>query len=68
VFAYGGRLYARATKREVLGESKKGGYKRILMIDGAKRVVIAGLLTLPSEFALYDIIMEYFGPDTVKRS
>ena len=30
-------------------------------------LIIAGLLNLPGEFALYDIIMEHFGPDTVPR-
>ncbi len=67
ILAYNGRLYARATNKEVLGKRKVGGYKIVRNIDGAKRLVIAGLLTLPSEFALYDIIMEHFGPDTVPR-
>jgi hypothetical protein len=65
LFAYGGRVYARATNKEVLGKAQIGGYKRMRTIDGAKRLVIVGLLTVPSEFALHDIMMEHFGPDTV---
>jgi hypothetical protein len=65
VIAYNGRVYGRATKKEVLGKSAYGGYKLVRNIDGAKRMIVAGLLTMPSEFALYDIIMEHFGPDTV---
>jgi hypothetical protein len=68
LFAFGGRLYARATKKDVSGPRGKGGYKTIRVIDGARRVVIFGLLVLPGEFALYDIIMEHFGPDTVPRA
>lgn len=67
ILAYNGRLYARATKKEVLGKAAKGGYKLIRNIDGAKRVIIMGLLVLPGEFALHDLIMEHFGPDTVPR-
>lgn len=67
VIAYNGRVYGRATKKDVLGKSAMGGYKVVRTIDGAKRMIIAGLLGLPSEFALYDIIMEHFGPDTVPR-
>ena len=67
VIAYNGRVYGRATKKEVFGKSAHGGYKVVRNIDGAKRMIIAGLLGLPSEFALYDIIMEHFGPDTVPR-
>ena len=65
VFAYRGRVYARATTREAGGGKKTGGYRLVRLIDGHKRMIIAGLLTLPGEFALYDIIMEHFGPDTV---
>jgi hypothetical protein len=76
LLAYGGRVYARATKAEVLAHNppatpvrrvSAGGYKRVRVIDGAKRVVIAGLLTVPGEPALYDIMMEHFGSDTVPR-
>lgn len=67
IFAYKGRVYARATNKDVLGRAAHGGYRRLRKVDGAKRLVIAGLLTIPSEFALYDIIMELFGPDTVPR-
>ena len=67
IVAYNGRVYGRATKKEVLGKAAMGGYKLVRNIDGAKRMIIAGLLTIPSEFALYDIIMEHFGPDTVPR-
>lgn len=67
VFAYKGRVYGRATKKEVLGESARGGYKLVRKIDGEKRMIIAGVLAIPNEFALYDIIMEYFGPDTVTQ-
>jgi hypothetical protein len=65
VLAYKGRVYARATNRDVLGRATAGSYKRLKKIDGAKRLIIVGLLTIPNEFALYDIIMEHFGPDTV---
>jgi hypothetical protein len=67
LIAYNGRVYGRATKKEVLGESKMGGYRLLRNVDGAKRLVIIGLLTVPSELALYDIIMEHFGPDTVPQ-
>jgi hypothetical protein len=67
VFAYKGRVYGRATKKEVLGKSAMGGYKLVRNIDGAKRMVIAGVLTIPDEFALYDIIMEHFGPDSLPQ-
>ena len=60
---YGGRVYGRATQKEVLGKARVGGYKLVRTIDGAKRLVIAGVLGIPGEFALYDIIMEHFGPD-----
>ena len=65
LFAYSGRVYARATNREALGRAKPGGYYLLRSIDGERRLATAGLLTLPGEFALYDIIMEHFGPDTV---
>jgi hypothetical protein len=68
VFAYRGRVYARATNREFLGKAKPGGYYLLRSIDGRRRLVIAGMLTIPGEFALHDIIMEHFGPDTVKPS
>jgi hypothetical protein len=32
------------------------------VMDGAKRRVIWGLLTLPEEGALYDVIQDHFGP------
>ena len=67
VFAYAGRVYARATNLDATGRRTTGAYKRLRTIDGVKRLVIAGLLTLPGEPALYDIIMEHFGPDTVPR-
>lgn len=67
VFAYGGRVYARATKHDVRGQRGSGGYKRVRKVDGKDRLIIAGVLSLPSEFALHDIIMEHFGPDTVPR-
>jgi hypothetical protein len=63
VFAYQGRVYGRATNKEVLGKSKYGGYKVLRKVDDVKRMVIAGVLTIPGEFALYDIMMEHFGPD-----
>jgi hypothetical protein len=68
LFAYDGRVYIRATFEEVTGKAKPYGYQRGLVIDGARRVVIMGLLSLPSEFALYDIMMEHFGPDTVPQA
>jgi hypothetical protein len=61
VFAYGGRVYARATGQEVTGKKRVGGYKRLVTLDGAKRMVIAGLLTIPDDCALFDIIQEQFG-------
>lgn len=67
VFAFGGRVYARATNFDVTGKKTRGAYKRLRKIDGVQRLIIAGLLTLPGEPALYDIIMEHFGPDTVPR-
>ena len=67
VIAYNGRVYGRATKKEVLGKSAYGGYKLVRSVDGARRMIIVGLLTIPGEPALYDIIMETFGPDTVPR-
>ena len=67
VFAYRGRVYARATNREYLGKAKAGGYRLIRSIDGRRRMIIVGMLTVPSEFALYDIMMEHFGPDTAPR-
>lgn len=67
VFAYGGRVYARATKHDIRGQRGSGGYKRMRIIDGKGRLIIDGLLTLPGEPALYDIIMEHFGPDTIPR-
>lgn len=67
VFAYGGRVYARATNLEARGVKKTGGYSLGRVIDGERRLIIAGLLTIPGEPALYDIIMEHFGPDTVPR-
>ena len=68
LFAYAGRVYARATNKEFLGRAKPGGYSLRRSIDGAPRLIIAGTLTIPGEFALYDIIMEHFGPDTVPRT
>jgi hypothetical protein len=62
IFAYKGRVYARATAEEVTGRKTSGGYKRVLVLDGAKRLLIAGLLTLPEEGALYDVIQDHFGP------
>jgi hypothetical protein len=67
LFAFKARVYARATNKEVLGRAKPGGYAHVKAIDGSRRLVIAGTLALPSEFALYDIIMEHFGSDTVPR-
>jgi hypothetical protein len=68
LLAYGGRVYIRATFKEVTGKAKGYGYRRSLTIDGARRMVIMGALGLPGEFALYDIMMEHFGPDTVPRT
>ncbi|MBY0456445.1 MAG: hypothetical protein K2V38_03850 [Gemmataceae bacterium] len=71
VFAYKGRVYARATNAEVAAvkgttaRASTGGYKRLRTIDGKPRLIFAGLLNIPGEFALYDIIQEHFGPDTV---
>ena len=62
IFAYEGRVYARATKAEVLGQARKGGYKRVKVLDGAARLIIAGQLTLPEEGALHDLIQDHFGP------
>jgi hypothetical protein len=67
VFAYGGRVYARATNPDARGTRRSGSYTLYRVVDGKRRLVIAGLLTLPGEPALYDIIMEHFGPDTVPR-
>jgi hypothetical protein len=61
IFAYKGRAYARATKLEVTGKRSMGGYKRTVREDGAQRLVIAGLLTLPEEGALHDVIQDHFG-------
>lgn len=68
VLAFKGRVYGRATKKEVLGKAAYGGHHFGRVVDGVKRIVIAGLLTIPSEFALYDIMMEHFGSDTVPRA
>lgn len=65
LFAYRGRIYARATHFEVTGVHKNYGYKRVLKIDGARRYVTACLLGVRGEYSLYDIMMEHFGPDTV---
>src|SRR3954451_5708931 len=62
IFAYKGRVYARATPEEVTGKKQTGGYKRVKVLDGAKRLIIWGLLTLPEEGALYDVIQDHFGP------
>jgi hypothetical protein len=62
ILAYGGRAYARATGQEVTGKRTHGGYKRIVKVDGVLRLTIAGVLTLPGEPALYDIIQDHFGP------
>ncbi len=67
IFAYQGRVYARATNKEASSKKKTGGYRLVRNIDGVKRIVIAGLLVLPGESALYDIIMEHFGPDAAPR-
>lgn len=67
LYAYGGRIYVRATKKEVTGERKKGGYRLVRKIDGARRLVVMGVTCIPNEFSLYDIMMEHFGPDTVPR-
>jgi hypothetical protein len=61
VFAYRGRVYARATNQDIRGKGKRA-YKRLAAIDGVKRLVIAGLLTVPDDGALFDIIQEQFGP------
>jgi hypothetical protein len=62
VFAYKGRVYARATGEEATGRPISGGYKRVVNREGANRLVIVGLLTLPEEGALYDVIQDHFGP------
>jgi hypothetical protein len=64
LFAYKGRVFARATIQEVRGPSARnsGGYKDFVREDGARRLVIAGALTLPEEGALHDIIQDHFGP------
>jgi hypothetical protein len=61
IFAYQGRVYARATNEEVMGKKTTGGYKRSILVDGSKRLVIAGLLTIPDDAALHDIIQDHFG-------
>lgn len=66
LYAYGGRIYVRATHKEVTGQHKSYGYKRVLKIDGARRMIVMGRPVIPNEFALYDI-MGHFGPDTVPR-
>jgi hypothetical protein len=60
IFAYRGRVYARATSQEITGKKTIGGYRRMLTVDGVKRLVIAGLLTVPEDGALYDIIQDQF--------
>ena len=67
IFAYKGRVYARATQAEVHGRKHKGGYKRVKVLDGAPRLIIAGLLTLPEEGALHDLIQDHFGPGAPYR-
>jgi hypothetical protein len=62
IFAYKGRVYARATVKEMTGKSKVGGYKLTVTQGGEKRLLIAGLLTLPEEGALHDVIQDHFGP------
>jgi len=62
IFAYKGRVYARATPEEVTGYKKTGGWKRVKVLDGASRLIIAGILTLPEEGALHDLIQDHFGP------
>jgi hypothetical protein len=61
VFAYRGRAYARATSQEVTGKKAFGGYRRFLVLDGARRLAIAGLLTIAEDGALFDIIQDHFG-------
>src|SRR5205807_10531643 len=62
VFAYRGRVYARATSREVTGKAALGSHKRVLKVDGVKRLSVAGLLNVPDDCALFDIIQDQFGP------
>jgi hypothetical protein len=61
IFAYQGRVYARATAFEVTGKKTTAGYKRAITIDGSRRLVIAGLLGIPNEGALHDIMQDHFG-------
>jgi hypothetical protein len=60
VIAHAGRVYARATSKEVTGKARVGGYKRFALFDGVRRMVIAGLLVIPDDPALFDIIQEQF--------
>jgi len=62
IFAYKGRVYARATQAEIHGQRRTGGWKRVKVLDGAPRLIIAGMLTLPEEGALHDVIQDHFGP------
>lgn len=62
IFTYRGRVYARATCHEVTGKTSRGSYKRFVTVDGVKRLAIAGMLTVPDDGALYDIIQDQFGP------
>jgi hypothetical protein len=61
IFAYQGRVYGRATQYEILGKKGTGGYKRLVKVDGEQRLLIVGLLTIPDEGELYDIIQDHFG-------
>ena len=47
--------------------NNRRGYNRVQKIDGVRRMIIMGILVIPNEFALYDIIQEHFGPDAVPR-
>jgi hypothetical protein len=62
IFAYKGRVYARATQVDMFGEKRSNvGFKQVRVIDHVRRVIITGILVVTGEFALYDIIQEHFG-------
>jgi hypothetical protein len=61
IFAYKGRVYARATNEEITGKKTTAGYKRVALIDGSRRLILAGLLNIADDAALHDIIQDHFG-------
>jgi hypothetical protein len=60
VLAYQGRVYGRATSEEVTGKKTTGGYKRMTVVDGIKRMTLTCVLTIPDDAALFDVIQDLF--------